>query len=55
MADAIFIRRRRDFEKVNSVIPKLERLQKNLTGEEQAVATEVLSALKELSRELPMK
>lgn len=55
MTDAIFIRRRRDFERVNSVIPKLERLQRTLTGEEQAIATEVLNALQELSRELPLK
>lgn len=55
MTDAIFIRRRRDFERVNSVIPKLERLQRNLTGEEQASVTEVLHALQELSRELPLK
>lgn len=55
MTDSIFIRRRRDFERVNSVIPKLERLQKSLTGEEQASVTEVLTALQELSRELPLK
>lgn len=55
MTDAVFIRRRRDFEQVNSVIPKLERLQKSLNGEDQAIATEVLNALQELSRELPMK
>ena len=55
MTDSIFIRRRRDFERVNSVIPKLERLQKTLAGEEQATITEVLSALQELSRELPLK
>ncbi len=55
MTDSIFIRRRRDFERVNSVIPKLERLQQSLTGEEQASVTEVLTALQELSRELPLK
>lgn len=55
MTDAIFIRRRRDFERVNSVIPKLERLQSSLSGEEQASVTEVLNALQELSRELPLK
>ncbi len=55
MTDAIFIRRRRDFERVASVIPKLERLQASLSGEEQANVTEVLSALQELSRELPLK
>jgi len=55
MTDAIFIRRRRDFERVNSVIPKLERLQATLNGEEQASVTEVLNALQELSRELPLK
>lgn len=55
MTDAIFIRRRRDFERVNSVIPKLERLQRNLSGEEQALVTEALHALQELSRELPLK
>ena len=55
MTDAIFIRRRRDFETVNSVIPKLERLQGNLAGEEQATVTEVLTALQDLSRELPLK
>ncbi|MGZ3701029.1 MAG: hypothetical protein ACXWSD_04565 [Bdellovibrionota bacterium] len=55
MTDAIFIRRRRDFERVNSVIPKLERLQSALGGEDQASVTEVLNALQELSRELPLK
>ena len=55
MADAIFIRRRRDFERVNSVIPKLERLQSSLSGEDQASVTEVLNALQELSRDLPLK
>jgi nitrogen fixation/metabolism regulation signal transduction histidine kinase len=55
MTDAIFIRRRRDFERIHSVVPKLERLQRSLTGEEQALATEVLTALQELSRELPLK
>ena len=55
MTDAIFIRRRRDFERVNSVIPKLERLQSMLQGEDQASVTEVLHALQELSRELPLK
>ena len=55
MTDSIFIRRRRDFERVSSVIPKLERLQSALSGEEQACVTEVLSALQELSRELPLK
>jgi methyl-accepting chemotaxis protein len=55
MTDAIFIRRRRDFERVSSVIPKLERLQSSLSGEEQASVTEVLNALQELSRELPLK
>jgi nitrogen fixation/metabolism regulation signal transduction histidine kinase len=55
MTDSIFIRRRRDFERVNSVLPKLERLQRNLGGEDQATVTEVLTALQELSRELPLK
>jgi nitrogen fixation/metabolism regulation signal transduction histidine kinase len=55
MTDAIFVRRRRDFERIHSVIPKLERLQSNLSGEEQASVTEVLLALQELSRELPLK
>lgn len=55
MTDAIFIRRRRDFERVHSVIPKLERLQSTLTGHEQAAVTEVLNALQEISRELPLK
>ena len=55
MTDSIFIRRRRDFERIHSVIPKLERLQRSLNGEEQALATEVLTALQELSRELPLK
>jgi methyl-accepting chemotaxis protein len=55
MTDSIFIRRRRDFERVSSVIPKLERLQSALAGEDQATVTEVLNALQELSRELPLK
>jgi methyl-accepting chemotaxis protein len=53
MTDAIFIRRRKDFERVQSVIPKLERLQSALHGEEQALVTEVLHALQELSRDVP--
>ncbi|RYZ99055.1 MAG: HAMP domain-containing protein, partial [Proteobacteria bacterium] len=55
MTDAVFIRRRRDFERVNSVLPKLERLQTALTGEEQAAVTEVVNSLRELSAELPLK
>ena len=55
MTDAIFIRRRRDFERVHSVIPKLERLQSTLAGQEQAAVTEVLNALRELSREISPK
>ncbi len=55
MTDSIFIRRRRDFERVNSVIPKLERMQSTLSGQDQASVTEVLNALQELSRELPLK
>lgn len=55
MTDAVFIRRRRDFERVNSVLPKLERLQATLSGEEQAVVTEVVNSLRELSAELPLK
>ncbi|MCO5142700.1 MAG: hypothetical protein M9962_06390 [Oligoflexia bacterium] len=49
MTDAIFIRRRREFENLRTVIPKLETLCKTLTGEEKALATEALSALKEIS------
>ncbi len=55
MTDAIFIRRRRDFERVHSVLPKLERLQRSLSGAEQSAVTEVLNALQELSHELPLK
>jgi nitrogen fixation/metabolism regulation signal transduction histidine kinase len=55
MTDAIFIRRRRDFERVHSVIPKLERLQSTLAGQEQAAVNEVLNALRELSREISPK
>lgn len=55
MTDAIFIRRRRDFERIRSVVPKLERLQRNLQGEDHAVITEALTALQDLSRELPVK
>jgi sensor histidine kinase YesM len=55
MTDAVFIRRRRDFERVNSVLPKLERLQTQLSGEEQAIVTEVVNSLRELSSELPLK
>ncbi|NUM87804.1 MAG: hypothetical protein HUU37_01235 [Bdellovibrionales bacterium] len=51
MADAIFIRRRRDFERLASVTPKLERLRGSLQGEEQAIAHEVLNAVTELSRD----
>ncbi len=55
MTDAIFIRRRRDFERIGSVIPKLERLKSNLSGEEQATAQEALNALQELHREVTGK
>ena len=51
MTDAIFSRRRKDFERVHSVIPKLELLERSLQGEEQATVSEVLLALKELSRD----
>ncbi len=51
MADAIFIRRRRDFERLATVTPKLERLRGSLQGEEQAIAHEVLNAVVELSRD----
>ena len=53
MTDAIFVRRRKDFERVQSVIPKLERLQNSLHGEDQALVTEVLHALQELNRDIP--
>jgi methyl-accepting chemotaxis protein len=55
MADAVFIRRRRDFETVNSVLPKLERLQRSMSGEDQATVSEVLTALQELSRDIPLR
>lgn len=55
MIDAVFIRRRKDFENVQSVIPKLERLQSKLLGEELALTSEVLTALKELSQNNPLR
>lgn len=55
MTDAIFIRRRKDFERVASVIPKLERLRSNLSGQDQAATQEALNALQELHREVAGK
>lgn len=55
MTDSIFIRRRRDFEKIHSIIPKLERLQSSLTGQDQAIAHEALNALREISIEISPK
>lgn len=55
MTDAIFVRRRKDFEKVQSVIPKLERLNNNLDGEDHATVAEVLNALRELNRDVLQK
>ncbi len=52
MSDSLFIRRRRDYERVLSVIPKLERVQNQLQGEEKAIVHEVLTALQELHREV---
>jgi methyl-accepting chemotaxis protein len=51
MVDSISIRRQRDFERVQSVLPKLERLQSSLSGEAQATVSQVLMALQELSNE----
>lgn len=52
MTDAVFIRRRKDFERVGSVIPKLERLRTNLSGQDLAAVQEALNALQELHREV---
>lgn len=52
MSDALFIRRRRDYERVLSVIPKLERVHNQLHGEEKAIVHEALSALQEIHREI---
>jgi sensor histidine kinase YesM len=51
MSDAIFARRRKDFEYLHSIIPKLERLKSNLAGEDQSSAIEVLNVVQELVRE----
>lgn len=53
MSDAIYARRRRDLDYVQSVIPKLERLRTGLHGEQQATVSEVLNSLQELCREHP--
>lgn len=50
MADSIFERRRRDYEYVNSVIPKLENLAQKLDGENKETLNESLNALRELSK-----
>lgn len=51
MSDALFVRRRRDYERVLSVIPKLERVQNTLAGEEKASLAEALNALQEIHRD----
>lgn len=51
MSNAITARRRKDFEYIHSVIPKLDRLQNSLAGEQRETATEVLNVLQELVRE----
>lgn len=53
MSDAIYARRKRDLDYVQSVLPKLERLRMSLQGEQQATAAEILHSLQELSREHP--
>jgi methyl-accepting chemotaxis protein len=53
MSDAIYSRRKKDLDYVQSVLPKLERLRMNLQGEQQAIVAEVLQSLQELSREHP--
>lgn len=50
MSDAIFARRRKDLECINSVIPKLEQLHTSLKGAEKDSAGEVLRTLQNLSR-----
>jgi len=52
MSDALFSRRRRDYERILSVIPKLERTQNTLAGEEKAVLQETLNVLQEIHREI---
>ena len=51
MSDSIMSRRRKDFEYIYSIIPKLERLKNSLEGEQQVSATEILNVLQELVRE----
>lgn len=51
MADAILARRRKDFEAVQSILPKLDRIHANLDGAEKASLGEALNVLRELSQE----
>jgi nitrogen fixation/metabolism regulation signal transduction histidine kinase len=51
MADAILARSRKDFEAVQSVLPKLDRIHGSLVGEEKAILAETLNVLRELSQE----
>lgn len=50
MADALFERRRRDYEYINSVIPKLETVANRVDGENKESINEALNALRELSK-----
>jgi len=51
MADAILARRRKDFEAIQSVLPKLDRIHATTNGEEKAYLEEALNVLRELSQE----
>lgn len=51
MSDAVLARRRKDFEAIQSVLPKLDRIHNNLQGEEKASLQEALNVLRELSQE----
>lgn len=51
MSDAILTRRRKDFEAIQSVLPKLDRVHEALKGEEKASLGEALNVLREMSEE----
>lgn len=50
MSDAIFARRRKDLETINTILPKVEKLHTKLDGDQKEVAHEVLQTLQNLSR-----
>ncbi len=50
MSDAVFSRRRKELETINTLLPKIENLQTKLDGDQREIASEVLASLQNLSR-----